>query len=161
MEKNMRRARMPGWFKRKYIVRISIVIVLLGIAAFYAHMLAGTLPPASQGINCGTLDVPFDVPKNFEKNEIHSKGLCFWHAYQHCTTATLTVNQTGIDDGLRSVFIAQQEQGSCVLTDSVQEESPYPHGLLFYHTFTCSALILSENVLNFNDCGQLHVSLPL
>jgi hypothetical protein len=153
---------MSGWFKRRYIARISVIIVLLVLVVSTVFYISSTQPPAPRGINCGTLDIPFDLTHFQKKSAIRSEGSCFWHAYQHCATATLTVHQIGIDNAIRSVFIVQQEQESCVLTDTMQEYSAEFQGLQFYHTSTCSSLTRSGNFLNFNGCGkQVGVSLPL
>lgn len=158
----MQTERRTRWLKKRYLAILGGSIVLLVAITLVVSKVSATFPPAARGINCGKLVIPFDIKMYHDNGAMRSAGNCFWNAYQHCATATLFITQTGMDDGVRSVFMLEQHQGSCVLTDTMQGYNANFNRRNPYQTTTCSPLTRDGNRLNFNGCGNgVFVSLLL
>lgn len=148
-------------YKKRYVVVLGGSIMLIAAMALVVSIVSAAQPPAARGINCGTLEIPIDTRYYHDNGAMRSAGNCFWNAYQQCSTATLFVTQTGVDTELRSVFMLEQHQGSCVLTDAIQTYFANGNRSTPYQTTTCSLLTREGNHLNF-DCGnKAFVSLSL
>lgn len=154
---------MLNQLKRRPILIMSCIIVLLGLGIVLVlryTLFASAQAPAPRGVNCGTLYLHgYNGPAYDDKGKqetVRSIGDCFWNAYQHCHTATLTVHQMGVDTGTTSMFIVDQQQGQCVLTDTVQSyNANFGGSQSSFTTYTCAALIRRGNDLRFTGCGEV------
>ncbi len=146
--------------KRHPILVISgIIIIIIALVSGYIQFTSAQ-KPMPRGIQCGTLYLHGGNSRpaydgNGKHDTVLSTGNCFWNAYQQCHTATLTLTQTGTDTGTTSMFIVDQQQGKCVLTDTVQSYSAnFGGSKSSFTTYTCTGLTRNGNDLRFAHCGN-------
>jgi hypothetical protein len=78
---------------------------------------------------------------------------CFFHAFQQCRAATLTVTISGVDAGTIHQFTLEKTGNQCRIVDSVVRYV-LPRPTQVPQAATCADLIRQNNGLLFKGCGD-------
>ena len=144
-------------------ILIIVCIIIVSIAAVFGYIQATSAQKTLQAIRCGTLYLHSGETKAYKAFDSKERkidtaqpiGNCFWHAYQQCQYAVLTVAQLGTDIGVTSMFTINQAHGKCVLIDSTQSYNINTGGSRSpFRIYTCASLARNGNDLHFVNCGK-------
>lgn len=130
---------------RLLLIGIGLGLFALAVAGCGQTSNAGASPQ-----NCGTVVVRANsTPTGTTATQAEN---CFYQAYQHCASATLTVNEMGVDAGTDRTFTTVSRSGGCAISESVTTYV-VPRGQNPTTTYTCTGLSQQSDGLHFSSCG--------
>lgn len=109
-----------------------------------------TTPGTKAILNCGTIRISA-TPIVVDAKTRDAKE-CFWHAYQQCQAATLTVNFTGVDTITRRILTLSQGT-PCHVTVVVQH-SIVPQPVKTTGNYSCGSIDRTSQALVIKTCGK-------
>jgi hypothetical protein len=137
-----------------------LILALLIVGVGVAFAFAGRTP--AQGQNCSEVHT---LNAHFIESEasVRQAENCFWQAFQQCSAASLTFQQSGIDAGVIHTFTTVNNNGKCSISDVTQHYIA-PNPTQAGQTYTCTGLARQADGLHFLKCGaegNIVVPLPL
>ena len=136
------------------IVILALLLVGVGVTVAFA----GRTP--IQGQKCGEVHT---LNGHFIESEasVRQAENCFWQAFQQCSAASLTFQQSGIDAGVIHTFIIVNNTGKCSISDVTQHYIA-PNPTQAGQTYTCTSLARQADGLHFLNCGtEGNIVVPL
>src|SRR6266568_1569825 len=102
---------------RHRLLAIGAVLILALLIVGVGVAFAGRTP--AQGQNCGEVHT---LNAHFIESEasVRQAENCFWQAFQQCSAASLTFQQSGIDAGVIHTFTTVNNNGKCSISDVTQ-----------------------------------------
>ncbi|HEY7834633.1 MAG TPA: hypothetical protein VIG30_13745 [Ktedonobacterales bacterium] len=152
------RARQTGPQRRIHSVRThpargafaSAGVVVVFLAALALAACGASSPGASGGGNCGA--VHSGAGGAFAQGTSATVD-CFWQAYSHCQSATLTFTEMGVDtSSTHTLTIKPGSNGTCSVSDAVSFFQA-SGGFHSTHNYQCSGMRQSSGGLVAEQCG--------
>lgn len=147
------RPRRPGTHPRadaSHRALTSAGVVIVFLAALGLAACGATAPGSAGGGNCGT--VHSGAGGQFTQGTSTTMD-CFWQAYSHCQSATLTFIRMGVDTSdTHTLTIQPGSNGSCTVKDTVSffQASGGHHST---QTYQCGGMRQSSGGLVVEQCG--------
>jgi hypothetical protein len=138
------------------LATLTVLILILVACGSNNTTTGGSQPsgaPTEQTQKCGSVNT---YPNGKLANEPTAKQAenCFWQAYQHCHTATLSFAKRGLDAGAIHAFTIKSNNGQCTISDAIQTYIA-PNPPKAGNTYTCTGLTQQVDGLHFASCGEL------
>jgi hypothetical protein len=125
-------------------IGLVLALILVGVGT---PLLISQLPPPS-GQECGLIVYEGHHDRGMASIQVIP---CFWHAYQQCQPATITVSSQGVDtSGQENLTIEQTDKGCDVYIIA------FAHGLggSSQSTFRCASMTQQGEALRLSRCDN-------
>ena len=111
-----------------------------------------TATPSAQAQQCGKVQTG---PQGALLDATAAKQAtnCFWQAFQHCNSASLTFTAGGVDTVVTRNFTLESKSNQCVISETTQTTiAPSNHWAA--KTYICNRLVQQSDGLHFSSCGE-------
>jgi len=145
------------WMRgHRLVVTLTFLIVVLLVTGTAALFIAHGSPPLVKGQDCGRIYTSgIGGEGRNDDGTVRQVGDCFWHDYQQCRTATLTLTQMGVDTGTTQYLTIEKQQNRCQVSDTEQFYSANFGGSQSNPvTYACAGLTQKMDELLASACGQ-------
>jgi hypothetical protein len=154
--------------KHRLMLAIGLALLLMLLAACGASATGSAATGSATGTPASATSTPTTPARTQKCGAVHTLRLqvvptdkshaqntenCFWQAYQQCHPAMLIYSQGNVDTVTLHTFSLKNQNGQCVITDSVQR-SVLPHSPSPLGDYTCSSLAQQNDGLHFASCGK-------
>lgn len=137
-----------AWIRlhRRLSLALALVLVVAGVGTAF---IISQLPP-SQGQACGQINHPYGGERNPAVRAASMQVLsCFWHAYQHCQSATISLSYHGIDTGGDATLTVEHKGLGC---DVYDKSYSFVNTASVHRTFRCASMIQQGENLHLSNC---------
>ena len=133
---------------RRLSLGLALVMVVAGMGTTF---IISQLPPP-QGQDCGKIDYP---PFGERDPAVPAASMqvlsCFWHAYQHCRSATISLSSHGIDTGSEDTLTIEHTGQGCYVYES---SNGFVNVTRYHHTFRCASMTQQGENLHLSNCDN-------
>jgi hypothetical protein len=138
-----------AWIRlhRRLSLGLALVLVVAGVGT--AFIISQLPPPPGQA--CGQINYP---PFGERDPAVQAASMqvisCFWHAYQHCQSATISLSYHGIDTGGEATLTVEHKGLGC---DVYDKSYSFANTASAHRTFRCASMTQQGENLHLSNCG--------
>lgn len=138
-----------AWIRLHRRLSLGLALVLV-VASVGGAFIISQLPPP-RGQECGQISYYLNERDPAVRTASMQVLSCFWHAYQRCQPATITLSSSGVDTGGEETLTIEHTGQGCDVYDSNHWFVNSRIGTL---SFRCAKMIQQGENLHLSNCDN-------